>query len=43
MINVVGVYHSFTDTSDCLTMLIAVDRCVGVLWPLKAKTILAIW
>jgi hypothetical protein len=42
MVFMVGIYHVFADSSDCITMLIAVERCVCVLLPLKVKTWLSI-
>jgi hypothetical protein len=37
----VGVYNVFADCSVCITMLIAVERCVCVLLPLKVKALMS--
>ncbi|XP_025101169.1 probable G-protein coupled receptor 32 [Pomacea canaliculata] len=37
---VTGVYRAFLFSSGCLTMVIAVERCVCVLYPMKAENLI---
>ena len=39
---IVGLYVGFVNVSNCLTLLISLERCVCVVWPLQAKTILSV-
>ncbi|XP_076461791.1 uncharacterized protein LOC143294245 [Babylonia areolata] len=40
-LSVVGVYVAFLNTSNCLVLLISLERCFCVVWPLKARTLLS--
>ena len=38
--HVLGLYRGFLLCSGCLTMIISVERCVCVLWPLQAASLM---
>ena len=38
--HVLGLYRGFLLCSGCLTMIISVERCVCVLWPLRAASLM---
>lgn len=37
----VGVYEGFVNTSNCMNLIISLERCICVIFPLKAKTLLS--
>ena len=40
-LNMIGLYAGFLNTSNCLTLLISLERCFLVISPLKARDIMS--